>query len=539
MRFYNISAKLEWSTIICISIITLIAVVPLFFNLPFRDNIYLSWEGAYRLYKGQVPFKDFGVPLGYAFWILPAMSFHVFGPYLYSLVKVQVVINILSGLSFMYIIRVFLKDKGLIVVSVLLYTISFSFYNFWPWYNHTVVVYEFLGIAFLLMVLLRDDMSLLGKVTGLLFSAFFCFLSLFTKQDAGAFAVLISGVLLVYDAVISKRWVPIVTFGLWFLIVGSLFILPLLKYDFGYWFNYGQPPHYSRISVLDFLSATLGESAFIKFYFLIIVVIVFSQINKNGWVEFLKEKKVMLHTLLTLAILFQAAIHQVTSYVPADSNIYFHSFMFSYIFCYLNLGLEFTRKRNFVLLVVLILFWWSGLYWKYANRMFSSFFSPNNTENVVSSSSYTISTDTALLDKSTWSYSRHKPFERIKIPQENIAAIDTLYAWYNKKEGKPSVLNMSELTPLAEVLGYELEKGTPLWYHLNVGMFDKELSSYKNKIRSNYYDLVLFENIPHLNNFYPFEIREELQNSYKLWFSFQAPREMKTETIEVYIKKTN
>ena len=37
-------------------------------------------------------------------------------------------------------------------------------------------------------------------------------------------------------------------------------------------------------------------------------------------------------TLLTLGILAEAAIFQVTSYVPEDNNIFFHSFAFVFIF---------------------------------------------------------------------------------------------------------------------------------------------------------------------------------------------------------------
>ena len=96
---------------------------------------------------------------------------------------------------------------------------------------------------------------------------------------------------------------------------------------------------------------------------------------------------------------------------------------------------------------------------------------------------------------------------------------------------------MSELTPLAEVLGYELEAGMPLWYHLNVGMFDKSLTKITSRVENDYYDMVIFENIPHLNNFYPFEVRDVLIKNYDKVLSFDAPRELKTEVIEVYVRR--
>ena len=78
----------------------LLACVPLFATFPYRLNIFLSWEGAYRLYKGQLPYRDFGMPVGYMYWVIPAIFFKIFGPQMITLVKAQVFINILAGLSF-------------------------------------------------------------------------------------------------------------------------------------------------------------------------------------------------------------------------------------------------------------------------------------------------------------------------------------------------------------------------------------------------------------------------------------------------------
>jgi hypothetical protein len=103
------------------------------------------------------------------------------------------------------------------------------------------------------------------------------------------------------------------------------------------------------------------------------------------------------------------------------------------------------------------------------------------------------------------------------------------------------VLNMSELTPLAVEMGYQLEKGPeiPLWYHLGVAMFNKQAAQYENKIKANVYDLVIFEFVPSLNNFYPFRVRDTLLNNYQKIDSFPAPRRGDTQgTIEIFTPKT-
>jgi hypothetical protein len=85
---------------------------------------------------------------------------------------------------------------------------------------------------------------------------------------------------------------------------------------------------------------------------------------------------------------------------------------------------------------------------------------------------------------------------------------------------------MSELTPLAAEIPYQLEKNSqlPLWYHLGVGMFNRQADTFETRIRQHYYDLVLFEYIPTLNNFYPFRVRDSLRLHYPQVDSFMAPR---------------
>ncbi|HVW59928.1 MAG TPA: hypothetical protein VHC48_07830, partial [Puia sp.] len=114
----NLAAKAE------ILFIVLLACVPLFIRLPYRVNIFLSWEGAYRISEGQLPFRDFGTPLGGMFWVVPALFFKVFGPKLITLIKAQVLINIVAGLSFRSILISLSVDKATRLASVLLFCIS-------------------------------------------------------------------------------------------------------------------------------------------------------------------------------------------------------------------------------------------------------------------------------------------------------------------------------------------------------------------------------------------------------------------------------
>jgi hypothetical protein len=127
------------------------------------------------------------------------------------------------------------------------------------------------------------------------------------------------------------------------------------------------------------------------------------------------------------------------------------------------------------------------------------------------------------------------------MPKPTIDGINRLLNMPLVKTNKNlRVLNMSELTPLIMEIPYQSEKGSdiPLWYHLGVSMFTKQAVMYEQKLKNNQYDLVLFEHVPSLNNFYPFRTRDTLVNHYKLIDSFPAPRRGNTQgIIEVFVKK--
>src|SRR6478735_10269399 len=138
-----------------------------------------------------------------------------------------------------------------------------------------------------------------------------------------------------------------------------LFVLPFKKYDFGYWFNIGQSPHSSRFSVKDLLNEFFGFSQWIKFYLFFILLILVIRIK--SWRQLFEDKTFLLFTLLTLGILAEAAIFQITSYTPPDNNIFFHSFAFAYIlFATTQMMLFNFNSVKFTAICSLgVLLWWS------------------------------------------------------------------------------------------------------------------------------------------------------------------------------------
>jgi len=538
MLLTNKKSFISWLELL---IILVCAFLPLFFRLYYRINIFLSWEGAYRLYQGQVPYRDFGLPMGFGYWIIPALFFKIFGPYMSTLIKAQIFINIISGVTFRAILKLFDMDDIKRIISVMVYCFTFVLGNLWPWYNHTVIIYELIGLYLMLRFILKDRNNY--SLFTLFGACFFLFLSFFTKQDAGALAILIGGALIAYTSFLEKSARPITYFILFMGIITILCVLPFIQYDFFYWFNYGQFPHNSRISLHDFISTILGESRWEKLYLLVIGLILTLEFQRNK--DFYLQKKESIFALFTLGILAEALLFQVTSYVPKNNNVFFHSFCFAFIIASVNLGNLQVNKRMASVLVVLVLLWWSESYWKYLDRIIISKMFPGSKEVVegnVGMSSFLLPTPCDTMrysDPSTWVSSPYRAFKNVMMPAQTAAGIDYVMNMNVIKTKGPSVrmLNMSELTPLAYEIGYELEKKQPLWYHLGVGMFAKETNFFCSRIERQYYDVVLFEYIPGLNNFYPFSIRECLAKNYVHIKTFKAPRSDFQGFIEVYERR--
>jgi hypothetical protein len=527
--------------------IVCLACVPLFATFPYRVNIFLSWEGAYRISEGHLPFRDFGTPLGGMFWVIPGIFFKIFGPQMISLIKAQVFINIIAGLSFRSILKSLNTQEGIRFISIVLFCLSYSFMNFWPWYNHTVIVYELIALALLIRYIALNTKTKYSFLL-LVAAAVFTLFSFFTKQDGGGMAFAICIALLTYYAIIEKDWKSLILYIGSFTVLIIIVVLWLSSYQFGYWFNHGQAPHSARISIREIANDFFSASQWIKFYLLLIGLLILSSFSTRK--QFFTDKLEGIFLLLTLCMLGEAAVFQVTSYTPPDNNIFFHSFAFVYIITLLSksTSLDFSNRKIIVICFAGMLLWWSGTYWKYIQRVVDRAMPAGETatlsptgENVVNRTTYMINKDDSLdIPMNQWVYTSLKSFEKIYMPKPTADGIHRLLNMELVKSSRSlKVLNMTELTPLAAEIPYELEKNEnyPLWFHLGVGMFNREAEMFEKRIVEKYYDLVLFENIETLNNFYPFRTRSKLKENYRLVDSFNAPRRGNTQgLIEVYVR---
>lgn len=499
-------------TLICLPFL----IFPLFINLPYRVNIFLSWEGAYRMSLGQTPFEDFGLPMGFAYWLLPTLFFKVMGPTMYTLVKTQVLINAVSILALRGILYN-LKFKSLVTTFALItFCLTYVIYNFWPWYNHSVVVFELVAIYFITLDFRTDQRA--KKYLSLILAGFFTFISFFTKQDVGGVCLLICAFLLLYDYLYTRKPASIIIYISSFFLFGALFIIPYIEHDFFYWFNYGQAPHSSRISIPEFLNILLAHSLLEKIYLLILLAGVL--IYYTSFKEFLKDRKVFYSVTIITALVLQSIVTRITSPLPTDHMNYFHTFGLLGASLFIPWASWGSNRYPFIFVSVLLAFTFSEGYWKYVSGYF--FKSEIYTEN-------------KTVPAGKWSSSTLPTLFHVTLPEETNSGISRIMDLPFIKDKNLAVLNMSELTSLAHEIGYTPQIHQPLWYHLNIGMFQKEVEEFKEKVKNKKYDLVLFESIPSLTEFYPYEVRSQLLESYVLTDKFLAPRKLGDSTIEVFI----
>jgi hypothetical protein len=502
--------------------------------------------------RGQLPFRDFGIPLGGMYWVIPAIFFKLFGPAMITLVKAQVFLNIVGGLSFRSMLRSLSVNPGIRLASVLLFCLSYSLFNFWPWYNHSVIVYELVGLAFVFRGITVQGTAKVYpyEIARLVGGAFFIACSFLTKQDGGGLAFVVGCWILAVDGILRRSWKALAVFAGSFVVLLMLLILPFLSHGFGYWFNHGQAPHSSRVSVFDILNELFGYSQWIKFYLFLIVLL--AVIRWRSMEALRTDRATVLLVALALGILGEAAILQVTSYTPPDNNIFFHSFSFACVFTLLASLLPMSVERRGMVMVLSagIVLWWSGAWWNYTQRLLTRFVPARETatvsptgENIVNKDTYTINRDTTRrYPTDQWVECGLPVFRKIRMPEPTVEGIHRLMGMdlLKRHAGDLRVLNMSELTPLAEEVPYRLERNPdlPLWFHLGVGMFNRQADSFETRIRDHYYDLVLFEYIPALNNFYPFRVRDSLREHYIQVDSFPAPRRgIETAgSIEVFVR---
>lgn len=447
-----------------------------FLFLGFRDLVYfrdysIIFEGAYRLSLGQMPFRDFGTPVGPVSFLIPAIFFKVFEPnwtyfiwsqQLQNIGQLILIYCILSKIQTSLMVR-----RGSVVMYSLLYITFLSH----PWYN-TSGWTMMLAAALCALGSVRVSFVFAGLFTGFAFLA---------KQDFGILTFLMAATfifsksidfqkkinfeLLKDREIIFNLMLNLFVFALSTLCVVFVFAYAADVEKFSYWFNYGQEPHAHR-------SLNLGALLGISFGLLLIFVgVVF------------KSFSIFVAAVFIIAAMFTNGVSGLFF-----THYYYVGFLLVFIAGFWNLKCKlYLRLPVLVILGVMLL---TGplrnFYYVFEAAVLNKPEPFNfNYRNV-----------SIPVKKFT---SEFYAFKLVMAPQQTIDAILKLKRlkqnWGESDLDRRDlrVLNMSELTPIYTELDLSPPLGLPLWFHTNISLFPNEIYKINSVLLDGYYDVILLQ----------------------------------------------
>ena len=214
------------------------------YSREFIADYCITFEGGYRIFKGQIPYLDFYLPVGPTVFYIQALFNLIFGPTVLALGMHSSITAIILSAYCYYILR---QNFNYIISFLLSYSLFISYcgYISFPWYT----MEAFFFLLFNLLILI-DNRIQTFNLKLLIASVLLCTFSFFSKQDVGIlhFAFLTIYIYLFSSNNLLKKIKHAFIFTVSFLFV-VIFIMNIFNQsgNFFYWFNLGQYPHSSRL----------------------------------------------------------------------------------------------------------------------------------------------------------------------------------------------------------------------------------------------------------------------------------------------------
>ncbi|MCK9604009.1 MAG: glycosyltransferase family 39 protein [Candidatus Omnitrophica bacterium] len=209
--------------------LVLLALLLFAFFLTFRSgergfftlDQSIVFDGSYRVLSGQIPYKDFIMPVGPVVFWLQAIFFKILGISYFSYIFGAAYINSLVVLLSVIIIRLlFPSKKYLSYIAAFLTAVWFYPPFGTPWVEQTAFFFSFLAIT----AILSARVFIKGKGILLLLAGSFAALSILSKQNAGLYILPLYFILLIaaYSFDFKRFFYSCITFIIG--LAGSLFL---------------------------------------------------------------------------------------------------------------------------------------------------------------------------------------------------------------------------------------------------------------------------------------------------------------------------
>lgn len=435
----------------------------------FRDYAVM-YDGAYRISRGDFPYKAFGMPVGPVSLLLPAALFTIMGPAWVNVITAQQIVNVAQLGVFTLILRRLSIRKSQRHLAMVTYSFLYLLTLSHSWYNNTA------ALLFSLCVFL----SLSPKITSRLLCGVCLGLCIFCKQDYGALSVLVSAVLsyvrLNTDPFFSQHnlWYRVRRYMLCtypimltMIVVAVLFVALLGYSEFSYWFNYGQS--YQTHRRLD-LKSLVSNCQFVFFVI--------------GTANFIRTKH--MSDAVCFLVLATSCVVSQTSGLPHTSNFFV----------------------GYIPVIIASIRWPSPklrVYFVAAAALLSMYLLKQQIKNV-----FNVGRNIAL--------GLPEPYHFYGLSRRRLVGIPTSYGRFGSNNDVPDgtlaliqwlrstysgrgisnpvyVLNMSELSPLTSDAAFRFPKGLPLWFHTGVTLFPREVDIIERDINAGTYELIIFQGV--------------------------------------------
>jgi len=204
----------------------------------------IIFDGGYRIFSGQIPYRDFVIPFGPVTFWLQGIIFKIIGVSYASYIFGAAIVNVLvTGGSYYLLQKLFPQQKIVAYLGSILTAVWFYPPFGTPWPEQTAFFFSFAALLSITAGLLNDQLSPLKKGALFFISGLLSFIAFISKQNAGAFFVPLLVVLLfvvnrkslrnstIQFIAFSLGWIGgLLAFGLWLVTRSDLALF--LRYFF-------------------------------------------------------------------------------------------------------------------------------------------------------------------------------------------------------------------------------------------------------------------------------------------------------------------
>ncbi len=481
------------------------------FSQKFFRDFGIVFEGGYRIYRGQVPFRDFFLPLGPVCLYLQAFFNLLAGPSLAaSALHAGVLAAILSCLFYEIIVEKL--GQGLSFFMGIALFFSYTGLINYPWYNETAFFFFILNILLILRQIGKPALS----PAFLALSSLLAVLGIFSKQDVGLLHFILIGAYFARFQGLKRATLYYALPGL-----GILLLLVLLfqsQGDFLYWFNYGQrhiakhEKSFSDLKNVFFNWRFLALIAAGAFYFKV-------KPEKEAQKLFFLLALLLLVPFITF---FSSGVPEQTQVQAIPILLYLAGEILNKRFPDLQLRFQKYLRISYVLIATLSL----NLLPLTAQYILGNFFVGNDAA------------QPPLIQKALrhFGYSGHT---KIKTGAYRNCVIHRGYLFYLDgirevlQKAKGDFFNMSEYTFLYTDFNVDPPRGFPLWFHHGTSYFDNEFLLLKEPLLARAPQVILLQDV-HTNQ--RRQIKFELyyfyaQRGYRKLLTAQAPAVRRIEVL--------